>query len=53
MTKAIEYEDFVGFDLEKDYFIIKTEEQVQTYDMKSGQVINQWPMLDAQVIWSE
>ncbi len=53
MTQAIEYEDIVGFDEDQDYFIIKTEEQIQTYDMKTGQITNQWPMLDAQLIWSE
>ncbi len=53
LTKEIEYEEIIGFDFVKDFFIIKTTETIQTFDMKTGNITNQWPMSDAQQIWSE
>ncbi|WP_223789664.1 hypothetical protein [Marinicella meishanensis] len=53
VTQAIEYESLVGFDGEQDFFIIKTEDEVQTHDMKTGQIISRWPMTKAHLIWSE
>ena len=53
VAQAIEYEAIVGFDESKDFFIIKTDQAVQTFDMKTGQITSQWPMTDAQSIWSE
>ncbi len=51
--KEIDYENIIGFDFDKDYFIIKTTEHIITYDMKTGDISNQWPMFDADIIWSE
>lgn len=53
VAQAIDYEALVGFDGEQDFFIIKTEQAVQTFDMKTGEITSQWPMTDAQLIWSE
>ena len=51
--KEIDYKNIIGFDFDKDYFIIKTTEHIITYDMKTGDISNQWPMFDTDIIWSE
>ncbi|MCX7553000.1 hypothetical protein OS175_03845 [Marinicella sp. S1101] len=53
LEKEIEYEDIIGFDMEADYFIIKTTEDIQTYDMKTGDISNQWPLVDVDEVWTE
>ena len=53
LEKGIEYENIIGFDFEEDYFIIKTTSNILIYDMKTGIITNQWPMSDANIIWSE
>ncbi len=53
LEKAIEYETIVGLELAIDQFIIKTEDNILTYDMKTGNITNQWPMSGVDLIWSE
>jgi DNA-binding beta-propeller fold protein YncE len=53
LENEIEFENFIGIDFEEDYFIIKTTKNILTYDMKTGNVTKQWPMSDANIIWSE
>ena len=53
LEQEIEYESLVGFDMVTNEFVIKTTDAVVTYDMNSGQVINQWNLSAVDAIWSE
>lgn len=53
LEKEIDYEQIIGFDMDEDYFIIRTEQDIQTYDMKTGNITNQWPLSTIQEVWTE
>lgn len=53
LEKEIEYENIIGFDMDEDYFIIKTEQDIQTYDMKTGSITSQWPLTSLKEVWTE
>lgn len=53
LQQEIEYEQMVGLDMINNHFIIKTTDQMVTYDMNTGQITKQWPLFEASMIWSE
>lgn len=53
LVKEIAYESIIGFDMEEDYFIIRSENYIEKYDMSTGLITKQWPKSDANLIWSE
>jgi hypothetical protein len=53
LEQEIEYDSLVGFDMVTNEFVIKTTDAVVTYDMNTGQVINQWNLSAVDAIWSE